>query len=73
MDIITATKEALKKGVGIVNGRTKASQLYLLPTNTKECFLAIPFEYTHKSVRKVGARWNPHAEDILADDWELWE
>ncbi len=73
MDIIIATKKALDKAVGITNGKLKAIGCYLLPTNTNECYLVIPDKYTHKSKRKVAARWNPRAADILSEDWELRE
>lgn len=72
MNIIEATREAMDKGVGIRN--TSCKHNYLLPTNTKECYLVIPIGYTLGSnYEKIPApRWNPKAEDILKEDWELY-
>lgn len=71
MNIVEATKEALKKGFGITNSSLKKIECYLLPTNTKECYMIIPIGYSHVKKRKTAARWNPHAADIIADDWEV--
>lgn len=73
MNIIEATKQAMEQGKGIINSDLEKFELYLLPTNTTECFLVIPFGFNVKQKRRAACRWNPHAGDILRDDWELWE
>lgn len=72
MNIVEATKEAMKAGKGITNSVCKECGDYLLPTNTDECYLIIPVGYSHTKGMRVAARWNPHADDILAEDWELY-
>ena len=77
MNIIEATKAAMEQGCGIIKKDLKKAGYYLLPTNTSECYLFIPIGYSHKENKeedkKVAARWNPHAADILSDEWELTE
>ncbi len=73
MNIVEATQKALEKGVGITNTSFKKIECYLLPTNTKECYMIVPIGYSHTKKRRTAARWNPHAADILADDWEITE
>lgn len=70
MNIVEATEKALEKGVGIKNPRYKNT--YLLPTNTTECYLVIPVDFAIGNGTHAAPRWNPHAEDILANDWELY-
>ena len=74
MNIIEATKKAMEKGIGLTRPSFK-NAVYLVPTNTKECYIIIPvdFKLKGKSYGDISAapRWNPHAADILADDWEL--
>ncbi|MGM9937134.1 MAG: DUF2829 domain-containing protein [Candidatus Ornithomonoglobus sp.] len=76
MNIIEATKEAMLKGAGITRPAFK-NAVYLIPTNTNECYISVPvgFKLEHKKSDSISAapRWNPHAADILADDWELTE
>ena len=74
MNIIEATEKALEKGVEIQNTISQRANSYLLPTNTNECYLVIPIGYKLDSdyKRTPAPRWNPKAEDILKDDWELY-
>lgn len=60
------------KGVDIANENTKNSGVYLLPTNTEECYIVIPVgvKYPETTINMC-PRWNPKAEDILSEDWEL--
>lgn len=71
MNIVEATKKAMEKGVGMTRPVLK-NNLYILPTNTNECYIGMPIGYTPESGQRPAVRWNPHAEDILADDWELY-
>lgn len=72
MNIIEATKQAMEKGVGLTR-LSFQSRCCLIPTNTKECYIVIPpnFKLRGRSHGDISAapRWNPHAADILADDW----
>ena len=76
MNIIEATRKAIRKGLGITRPTFK-KEAYLLPTNTNECYIVIPtgFKLKNKNSGYASAapRWNPHAADVLADDWELTE
>ena len=70
MNIIEATREAMRRGVGITNASMRKRGFYVLPTNTDECYLIVPKGW------KIGhgvpaPRWNPRAEDILTEDWEV--
>lgn len=68
MNIIEATERAMIEGVGIARPCFK-KHCYVLPTNTAECYVVIP---TNEATgKKPSSRWNPHASDILANDWEL--
>lgn len=73
MDIITATREAFEKGVGITCPHIRQSGVYLLPTNTNESFICIPTTGPDFNGYHMIPRWNPTVKDILADDWELME
>ena len=80
MNIIEATRKALKEGVGIKN-KNDITQNYLLPTNTRECYIVDaagltatqnPIGFAVGNNTKAVPRWNPKAEDILSNDWELY-
>ena len=72
MNIIEATREAMKVGKGIINTEWPSREFYLLPTNTKECYLLIPANFTAGCGRAC-PRWNPHAADILSEAWEIFD
>jgi len=66
MNIRKAIKEAHKSQKGITRMKWMPNGFTLIPTNTSYCFIAV----TERSkVTRVGKRWNPTAEDILATDW----
>ena len=71
MNVVEATKKALEKSVGMTRPSFK-NNWYLIPTNTNECYVSMPIGYGVESSQRPAVRWNPHAEDILADDWELY-
>ena len=73
MDIIEATRTAMKEGKGIINmGWQDPKSYYLLPTNTTDCFLLTPIGFSATEGRAC-PRWNPRACDILSDKWEIYE
>jgi hypothetical protein len=64
MSISEATKKALESGRGITRHKIKQEHdLWFLPTKTILGYLIIT------SDRDICSRWQPTAEDILADDW----
>lgn len=74
MNIVEAVKKAMEQGKGIQNAKVKRAKVYLLPTNTTECFFVIPVGYRFLgNCPPPATRWQPQAEDILAEDWEVTE
>lgn len=75
MNIIEATKRAMAEGRGITRPKFKKA-VYLIPTNTRECYITIPVGFKligdKQGDLSAAPRCNPHAADILADDWELY-
>ncbi len=72
MNIIEATKEAMRVGKGIIKARQNNAGYYLLPTNTTECYILIPIGFSVNYGRAC-PRWNPNAADILSEEWELYD
>ncbi|MGN0181450.1 MAG: MW1434 family type I TA system toxin [Candidatus Ornithomonoglobus sp.] len=72
MNIIEATKEAMQAGKGITNTEWRSHDFYLLPTNTQECYLIIPINFSVDHGRAC-PRWNPHAADILSEAWTIFD
>lgn len=80
MNIIEATKKALQENKAISNPSDLEGGLAFLPTNS-ECFgiLLVTTEPNlnkengiHKEVWQAPGRfWNPIANDVLREDWEL--
>ena len=49
-----------------------AERFYIKPTNSGNCCLVLGINIkTNKIIRKVGNRWNPNLEDLMANDWKL--
>lgn len=66
MNIYQATKEAMAKGMSITR-----NAIIITPTNGPECCL---IEMANGRCEKLPGRcWNPKADDLMADDWELTE
>ncbi|WP_273713115.1 Thoeris anti-defense Tad2 family protein [Leuconostoc mesenteroides] len=65
MNIVEATKNALKSGRGITRHKIKQDgyDVWFLPTKTSLGYLIII------SDREIYSLWQPSAEDITADDW----
>jgi len=66
MNIRKAILEANKTQQGITRKKWMPDGPSLIPTNTTSCFIIVPL-YSEK----LGKRWNPTADDILATDWEV--
>jgi len=43
-----------------------------LPTDTTNCCIGF-LKDENGNLKKSAVRWNPYAEDLIADDWELAE
>lgn len=80
MNIIEATKKALQENKAISNPDDLEGGLAFLPTNS-ECFgillvttekILLKEDGKYKEVwREPGRFWNPRANDLLREDWEL--
>lgn len=75
MNIQEATKQALAKGKAIIRPGLLCP---IIPTNTKSCCIIDASDIADKNSDcgyKPGGefvrKWNPRAEDLTADDWEL--
>lgn len=66
MNIIEATKKAVDENKAIY--RKAFPSIKFVPTNSK-CAAFILLSDGEDS--PAGKMWNPFADDILADDWEL--
>lgn len=70
MNIQEATKQAVAEGKQItrINAWWGGGEngIKILPTNTDECCIV-------SIAKKEAPRWNPQAEDLIADDWAVTE
>lgn len=79
MFIHEAVKEAMAKGLAITRRPKNRSEVLvnlwditaIFPTNTRDCcFIDCAGDLEiDGDLLAVGRRWNPLAEDLLADDW----
>ncbi|MEY8537559.1 MW1434 family type I TA system toxin [Lactococcus muris] len=65
MNIIEATKKATEANKAIY--RNYQPDIQFIPTNSGP----LAFVVIASDNDKVGKFWNPNAEDILAEDWEI--
>lgn len=65
MTIAEACKKAKKEGRGITRKSYGPRPIMLLPTNTDNCVMMIPF---HEEAF-ITKRWNPKLDDLMAEDW----
>lgn len=68
MHIHKAIKLAMEIGRGITRERWEAKglEMNIIPTNTTSCMI---IDCLHS--KSPCRRWNPSADDLIADDWEL--
>ena len=68
MHIHKAIKEVMKtrKGITRVAWEKKGFDLNIIPTNTTSCMI---IDCLHS--KSPCRRWNPNADDLTADDWEI--
>ncbi|GAB5055931.1 hypothetical protein COSHB9_03180 [Companilactobacillus alimentarius] len=66
MNIRKAVKGYQSKQKGITRMKwMPGPEMIMVPTNTSACFIIVPKD----DMKQLGKKWNPTAEDILADDW----
>ena len=66
MNIIEATKKAVDENKAIY--RKSFPRIKFVPTNSKDAAFIL---FSDDNDRSAGRMWNPFANDILADDWEI--
>lgn len=68
MNIKETVELAMKEGKYIYkeSEKNEGIEIDIFPTNTWDCCVLIS-----KDSEKVGKRWNPSANDLVADDWEI--
>ncbi|EOJ20303.1 MW1434 family type I TA system toxin [Enterococcus faecalis] len=68
MNIQEAVEVAISKGKYIYrqSEREEGIEVNIFPTNTWDCCILIS-----KGTEKVGKRWNPSANDLMANDWQI--
>lgn len=80
MNIIEATKKALKENKAITTAEDKEHGIVLVPTKSMPLGIVIvptePFIEKTEGIYKekwssASKFWNPRAEDLLREDWEL--
>lgn len=73
MYIHEAVREAMKRQCRIQRKEFIAGNgwqdIRILPTDTSDC--CIPSLWEHGNEVSCGRCWNPSADDLIADDWEL--
>ncbi|EHM46142.1 Thoeris anti-defense Tad2 family protein [Flavonifractor plautii] len=64
MEIQKAVRKAVETG-GFITRPLWCGRLHIKPTNEPECCVL------HGKGRAPCPRWQPKAEDLMADDWEV--
>lgn len=71
MNIMEATKQALEKGAGIK--KSTSENYYFLPINASTSYRVMKIDGNDDENELLcQPNWNPTAEDILNEDWELY-
>lgn len=77
MDIRTATEKAVERNLYITrNAKGHWRFIRIKPTNSIYCCIAYVSEkYQKQKGKKIapGKRWQPTAEDLIANDWIVTE
>ncbi|EVJ19242.1 TPA: DUF2829 domain-containing protein [Staphylococcus aureus] len=69
MNIQKATKLAMEKGISI---RRENQDVYgILPTNLQRYQCLVVSRHYKKKRQTAAGRWQPSADDLIADDWIL--
>ena len=73
MLINEAVKKAMETDAMIIRGewkRTTYGRMAIKPTNTGDACMGV-FKDTNDLPQETHRCWNPKAEDLTSDDWEL--
>lgn len=62
MNISTAIKKAMLAGKGITRENEAYQNVTIIPTNTDLCMVI-------SNGKSSAVRWQPSAEDLVAEDW----
>lgn len=76
MYIQEAVKKSLQSGKWIRRKGFQKSDnvdLRILPTDTCDCCIIASFDEKTNTEKRSSRRWNPFANDLIADDWEVVE
>ena len=63
MKIVKATKQAMLVGKGITRKNELWKNITLIPTNTDCCIIVV------NGNKSSAIRWQPSADDLIAEDW----
>lgn len=71
MNIQEATKKALESGKYITREGLagEIGRIRIKPTDTPDCCIVLISDPRKIPSARVGKRWNPQAEDLMADNW----
>lgn len=67
MKIDEAVKRAIEENASIIRKSTMKSNTRIKPTNTYDCCIIFTVGSNHQQSRY----WNPTADDLIADDWQM--
>lgn len=67
MKIDEAVRRAIKENATIKRKSTGESNTRIKPTNTYDCCII----FTVGSNQRQSRYWNPTADDLIADDWQV--
>ena len=70
MHIHKAIKRALRRGKCIYRSKSERRYVKYKPTHSRDCIFIV-YQHSWEPERPAQPRWNPTAEDLMADDWEL--
>lgn len=68
MKISEAVNKALEKNGALQRESLRWTGVLIIPTNSSECCCILPTKSKHQ---QPGRCWNPTADDLMADDWEV--
>lgn len=74
MNIIEATKKAMKENMAITNAESKENGIVFIPTNSKFIGFMVLIDNSNDTKKKLAPSryWQPTAADLLRKDWELY-
>ncbi len=67
MRIDEAVRKAIEENGSIIRKSTLESNTRIKPTNTYDCCIIFTIGSNHRQSRY----WNPTADDLIANDWDV--